>query len=103
MKEILYNDIKFSVEKTPCGWNIFRTQADGGTALVGAGLYPDLPDDEAEIRARALIKTVYPVGIKTVGPDVAHPNLVGDLKIVGPDVAHPNFIYWDKNSSSFAK
>ena len=51
-------------------------------------------------RAMALIKTIFPVGIKSVGPDVAHPNTIGDLKIVGPDVTHPNFIYWNKDSVS---
>jgi hypothetical protein len=49
------------------------------------------------------VKSVYPVGVRVVGPDVAHPNKIGDLKIVGPDVTHPNFIYWDKDSASFPK
>jgi hypothetical protein len=38
-----------------------------------------------------------------VGPDVNHPNTIGDLKIVGPDVTHPNFIYWNKDSVSCPK
>ena len=59
----------------------------------------DLP--EAETKAKQLVKSIYPVGIKVVGPDTSHPNLIGDLKIIGPDVTHPNFIYWDKESSSF--
>ena len=43
------------------------------------------------------------VGVKSVGPDVTHPNTIGDLKIVGPDVTHPNFIYWNKDSTSCPK
>jgi hypothetical protein len=45
--------------------------------------------------ALALVRTVFPVGIKIVGPNVSHPNMVGDLKIIDPDVSHPNFIYWN--------
>jgi hypothetical protein len=70
---------------------------------VGAGLFPGLSDADAEARAIALVRTVFPVGVKTVGPDVTHPNMIGDLKIVGPDVGHPNFIYWNTDSTSFAK
>ncbi len=46
---------------------------------------------------------MFPAGIRSVGPDVLHPNAIGDLKIVGPDVTHPNFIYWDKDSVSCPK
>jgi hypothetical protein len=46
---------------------------------------------------------MLPVGVRSVGPDVAHPALIGDMKLVGPDVTHPNFIYWDKDSSSFPR
>jgi len=103
MKTISYNDMEFVLDKTASGWEITRKQAGGASAVVAAGLFADLPDGEAEVRAEALVKTVFPVGIKSVGPDVAHPNMVGDLKIVGPDVSHPNFIYWNKDSTSFAK
>ena len=103
MKTFIYNDIEFSIAKTGNGWTIARELPGGASAVVAAGLFANLPDAEAEARAQALAKTVFPVGIKTVGPDVTHPNMIGDLKIVGPDVTHPNFIYWNKDSVSFAK
>ena len=103
MKTIAYNDMEFSVAKTGKGWDITRKQPDGSSAVVGAGLFAGLADADAEARAQALVKTVFPAGVKTVGPDVTHPNMIGDLKIVGPDVTHPNFIYWNKDSTSFAK
>lgn len=98
-----YNDMEFSIEKSARGWNISRKLPGGAFAVVAAGLFGDLPDDDALSRAEALVRTVYPVGIRVVGPDVAHPNIIGDLKIVGPDVVHPNFIYWNKESSSSPK
>jgi len=103
MKTFTYNDMEFSATKAGKGWDIARRLPDGSSALVGAGLFAGVSDAEAEARAQALVKTVFPVGVRTVGPDVTHPNLIGDLKIVGPDVAHPNFIYWNKDSTSFAK
>jgi hypothetical protein len=103
MNDFTYNDIDFSVAKSGNGWDISRNLPGGTNALIGAGLFADLPDAVAQERAIALVKTVFPVGIKTVGPDVTHPNMIGDLKIVGPDVSHPNFIYWNKDSTSFAK
>ena len=103
MKTVFYNDTEFSVVPSGKAWDIGRKLPDGTFALVGAGLFAGLPADAATTRALALVKTVYPVGIKSVGPDVAHPNMIGDLKIVGPDVTHPNFIYWDKDSSSSPK
>jgi hypothetical protein len=106
MKTFTYNDMEFSVA-TASGqqgpWDISCKKPDGSAAFVGAGLFQGLPENEAEARARALVKSILPVGIKIVGPDVTHPNLIGDMKIVGPDVTHPNFIYWDKDSSSFPK
>jgi hypothetical protein len=103
MKTFLYNDMEFTLAKTGGGWDISRQLAGGASGLVAAGLFADLADAEAEARATALVKTVFPVGIRSVGPDVAHPNMIGDLKIVGPDVSHPNFIYWNKDSTSLAK
>ena len=100
MKSILYNDVQFSVEQRGAGWDITRQLPNGSSAVVAAGLFAGLPEGEAGTRALALIKTVFPVGIKCVGPDVTHPNTIGGLKIVGPDVTHPNFIYWDKDSVS---
>lgn len=103
MKSFTYNDMEFSVEKAQDRWDISCKKADGNAALVAAGLFAGVPEAEAEAKARALVRTMLPVGIKVVGPDVAHPNLIGDLKLVGPDVTHPNFIYWDKDSASFPK
>ena len=103
MKTFLYNDTEFAVTPAGSAWDISRTDANGKTALVGAGLFDGVAAADAEVRALALVKSIYPVGVRTVGPDVAHPNMIGDLKIVGPDVTHPNFIYWDKDSTSFPK
>ena len=59
--------------------------------------------DEVEACARRLVRAIFPVGVRCVGPDVAHPLTIGDLKIVPPDVTHPNFIYWNGDSVSFPK
>ena len=101
MTTFTYNDMQFAVEGAQDRWDISYTKPDGKKAFVGAGLFAGLAAGEAEGRARALVKAIFPVGIKVVGPDVAHPTLIGDMKLVGPDVTHPNFIYWDKDSSSF--
>ena len=103
MKAFFYNDMEFSIEKTGNAWNITRKVPDAAIAIVAAGLFADLPDAAAEACAQELVKTIFPTGVKIVGPDVAHPNMVGDLKIIGPDVGHPNFIYWEKETTSFAK
>jgi len=103
MPTITYNDMQFTVTGREDRWDLTITKADGSTTIAGAGLFPGLTESEAEVRALALIKTIFPVGIRSVGPDVTHPNRIGDLKIVGPDVTHPNFIYWDKDSVSCAK
>lgn len=103
MKSILYNDMTFSVEKRGDRWDITYVLANGSQANAGVGLFAGLSESAAGARAIALIKTIFPVGIKSVGPDVNHPNTIGDLKIVGPDVTHPNFIYWNKDSVSCAK
>ena len=101
MKNIFYNDMEFTVTKIGSTWDITRKLPNGDFAVVGAGLFVELPDSDAAARALALVRTIFPVGIKIFGPDVSHPNRVGDLKIVGPDVGHPNFVYWEKNSTSF--
>lgn len=103
MQPIRYNDMDFTVEKAGDRWNIRCMLPDGSSATAAAGLFAGLPESEAHTRALALIRTVFPVGVKSVGPDVAHPNTIGDLKIVGPDVTHPNFVYWDKDSVSCPK
>jgi len=100
MKAIRYNDLDFTLERTGEGWALLRAAPGGAPAVVGTGLFPSLSEDAVRERALALVRTVYPVGVRSVGPDVAHPGTVGDLKIVGPDVTHPNFVYWDKDSVS---
>ena len=103
MKKFTYNDMEFSVEPERDRWFISYKKPDGKPAFVGAGLFVGVSESEIEAKAKALVRSIFPVGIKIVGPDVTHPNLIGDLKIVGPDVTHPNFIYWDKDSSSFPR
>jgi len=103
MKSFTYNDMDFSVENVNGRWAISCLKPDGKAVYVGAGLFEGLLESEAEAKAKQLVKSIYPVGIKVVGPDTSHPNQIGDLKIIGPDVTHPNFIYWDKESSSFPK
>ena len=100
MSGFMYNDMEFSLVPNGPAWDIVVQRSGGKTALVAAGLFAGLTGDDVLNRARALVRTIYPVGIRIVGPDVAHPNRIGDLKIVGPDVTHPNFIYWDKDSTS---
>ena len=103
MEPIRYNDMEFSVEKAGEGWTLAFKLPNGSSGIAGAGLFTGLPEDEARTRALALVKTIFPVGVRSVGPDVMHPNMVGELKIVGPDVAHPNFVYWNKDSVSSPK
>ena len=98
MTSFTYNDMNFTVAKVGNAWDI-----KNGNAVVAAGLFPGLSDADAEAKAVALVKTIFPVGMKAVGPDVTHPLTIGDLKIVPPDVGHPNFIYWNKDSSSQPK
>src|ERR1035437_2126313 len=101
MKSFTYNDMEFwvgSANGANGRWDISYKKPDGKSAYVGAGLFEGLPENEIEASAQALVRSIFPVGIKIVGPDVTRPNLIGDLKIVGPDVTHPNFIYWDKDT-----
>jgi hypothetical protein len=103
MRSILYNDLKFAIGPSGDRWTITRKSADGSSAVVAAGLFCGVREDEALARAEALVRILSPVGIRLVGPDVSHPNRVGDLKIVGPDVTHPNFIHWEGDSTSFPR
>ena len=103
MKSFTYNDSEYSVELATNGWDIVCQRGGGSSGFIGSGLFAGASECEALERARALVRLINPVGIKVVGPDVTHPNMIGDLKIVGPDVTHPNFIYWDKDSSSCPK
>lgn len=103
MKSFTYNDMEFSVSKSETRWDITCKRKDANAVCVGTGLFEGADESGVEARARALVASIYPVGIKIVGPDTAHPGLVGTMKIVGPDVTHPNFIYWEKDSASFPK
>ena len=103
MKNMIYNDMEFAIEKASRGWDISRKLPGGEYAFVAASLFENLPNEEVEKQFQLLVRTIYPVGVKIVGPDVSHPYRVGDLRIVGPDVAHPNFVYWNKNRSSFTQ
>ena len=100
MKNFTYNDMDFSVEKAKNHWDVFYKKSDGQLACVGAALFEGVAESEVEAKARALVKAVFPVGVRSVGPDVAHPTWIGDLKIIGPDISHANFIYWDKERVS---
>lgn len=101
MTRFRYNDIDFLVEANGPAWDLIRLGAEGARAVVGSALFAGASAEEASARAQALARAIHPVGVKIVGPDVAHPQRIGDLKIVGPDVTHPNFIRWEKDSVSF--
>ena len=98
MKRFTYNDMDFTVEKVGNAWDI-----KNGKAQVAAGLFPGVADADAEAKAVALVKTIFPVGVRVVGPDTVHPITVGDIKYFPPAVNHANFVYWNKDSSSQAK
>ena len=98
-----YNDMEFTVRGSDRGWDLARKLSGGASAPVAAGLFQGLGEAQAFERARALARTVFPVGVRSVGPDVNHPHAIGDLKIVGPDVGHPSFIYWNKDTVSCPK
>ncbi len=100
MTAILYNDMQFTLRPSSEKWDLLRTLPDGSCTLVGAGLFPGQPAAAAQLLAQTLIHTLFPVGVHIIGPDVEHPNSVGELKIVGVNVAHPNFVYWTGNSTS---
>lgn len=103
MTGFFYNDLEFRVEPAQSGWDILRNSAEGEPALVGANLFSGLAAAEAEMKARALVRAIYPVGVRIMGPDVGHPLRIGELKIVGPDLSHPVFVQWDKDSASCPK
>ncbi|MDR3423503.1 MAG: hypothetical protein P4M13_00275 [Alphaproteobacteria bacterium] len=96
-----YNDKEYTVRQS--GYDICRLMPDGSCAFVGVNLFQGMTAAEAEAKAKALVKSINPVGVKVVGPDVTRPNMIGGLKIVGPDVTRSNFVYWDKDSVSFPK
>jgi hypothetical protein len=102
-RTFIYNDTTFGVRAAGSAWAITRVLPAGGEAVVATGVFNGLTAEAAFERARALVRTVCPVGVKTIGPDVAHPLRVGDLKIVGPDLGHPNFAYWNQDSTSFPR
>ncbi len=90
---VVYNGMTFALTEGAKGWDIAYPK---GT--VGTGLFPGADAITALAKARAVIRGAFPVGVKVVGPDINHPNRVGDLKLVPPDVGHPNFAHWDKEA-----
>lgn len=88
------NGLEFTLERDRRGWAIRR-----GAAVMAVGLFPDLAESQALARARDLARIIHPAGVRLVGPDVDHPQRIGDLRLVGPDVTHPNFIHWTKDSA----
>lgn len=102
MSSFTYNDMEFTVAKVGNAWDITNTTG-GKPTVVAAGLFAGLSDSDAEAKGKVLVKTIFPVGVKVVGPAVANPLTVGDIKYFPPDIAHPNFVYWDKDSSSSPK
>ncbi|WP_374593180.1 hypothetical protein [Aquabacterium sp.] len=99
----IYNDTEFGLRAAGVAWDVTRALPGGAEAVVATGVFAGLSAEAALERARSLVHTVCPVGVKTIGPDVAHPLRVGDLKIVGPDLTHANFVYWNQDSTSFAR
>jgi len=91
---IVYNGKRFLLSRGKRGWDILVD----GKGTLGAGLFEGASEEEALVRAKALIKDVHPVGIRLVGPDVTRSTRVGDLRLVPPNVTRPNFILWDKDS-----
>lgn len=98
-----YNDLEFVLQPANSGWDILRLRSGADPAVVGAGLFAGTTKAEAETKACALVASIYPAGVRIIGPDVSHPMRIGDLKIVGPDVGHPMFVHWEKDSVSFPK
>lgn len=103
MESFIYNDTEFVLAANDPGWDILRKLPNGSEAVVATHVFLGMAANEVAGKALTLVKTIYPVGVKIVGPDVAHATRIGDLKIIGPDVTHPNFIYWDKDSVSCPK
>lgn len=96
-----HNEAWFALVPNGAAWDVLRSRPDGGGVPLGTNLFPGLSAENAEARARALVRIVHPVGVRIVGPDVTHATRVGDLRIVGPDVTHPTFIHWDAPTTSF--
>lgn len=97
MNGFTYNNLEFQVDAAGSAWDIRRKLPGGGMIIVGAAMFPGVPAAEAHTRALALVRSIFPRGVTVVGPDVAYPDLIGDIGIVGADVAHP----WDKNRMSY--
>lgn len=97
MNGFTYNNLEFQVDAAGSAWDIRRKLPGGGMVIVGAALFPGVPAAEAHARALALVRSIFPRGVKVVGPDVAYPDLIGDIAIGSPDVPHP----WDENRMSY--
>ena len=103
MTRFTYNDAEFWLEPEAQGWTILRQRGEGAPAPIATGLFVGSSEQEANARAQTLVKTIDPVGVKLVGPDLTHSLRAGDLRIIGPGVGRPTFVAWDKDSTSFAK
>jgi hypothetical protein len=94
---LVYNGMSFTLARGAKGWDIeYRKGAVAGT--LGAGLFEGADADTARIKARAVIRGAFPVGVRVIGPDINHSTRIGDLKLVPPDVGHPAFSHWDQDS-----
>ena len=102
MSAFIYNDLEYTLVGRGASCGVFGRRGRE-RATVGAGLFGGADAETALAGAQKLVRTLAPVGVRLVGPDVAHPLRFGELKIVPPDVTHPNFIYWDKDSTSCPK
>ena len=68
MATFKYNDMEFTVSAADAAWDILRALPGGATAVVGTGLFAGAAAADAEAKGLALVKAIYPVGIKVVGP-----------------------------------
>ena len=68
MKTFTYNDMLFSVEPADGKWNIVCQRNDQRTAYVATGVFAGVADAEIDGRAQALVKKIFPVGVRLVGP-----------------------------------
>ena len=99
--DFIHGDVGYVVRASGAAWDVCRLSANGEPVVVGAGLFAGLSAEAACARAQAFVKVLSPVGVRIVGPDVAHPLRAGEVRIVPPNVAHPNFVYWTHDSVSF--
>ena len=71
MKSFTYNDMAFSLEQAAERWNILCQRADGKSACVATGVFADVPENEVEARALALVKAAFGELLKAVAQHAA--------------------------------